>query len=53
MGSWSFDDGKLEFQIFVPNTLYHENILENLALSMSIRSDWVNQQFGKWFNQAG
>jgi hypothetical protein len=53
MGSWGFEDNKLEYEAFIPNTLYHADILENLALSMAIRAQWVNEQFGRWFNQAG
>lgn len=50
MGSWSFEDGQLEYESFVPNTLYQEGILENMTLSMAIRAQWVNDQFSAWFN---
>lgn len=51
LGSWGFEDGKLEYESFVPNTLYHANVLENLALSIAMRANWVNEQFQRWFNQ--
>ncbi len=51
IGSWGFEDGKLEYEAFIPNTLYHEGIMEHLALSMAVRAAWVNEQFQRWFNQ--
>jgi hypothetical protein len=50
LGSWSFEDGQLEYESFIPNTLYSEGILENITLSMAIRAQWVNDQFAAWFN---
>lgn len=51
LGSWGFEEGHLEYEAFVPNTLYHADVLENLALSMAVRANWVNEQFQVWFNQ--
>lgn len=52
MGSWCYDDGALEFECFVPNTCYHVDILEAISLSMAIRAEWANEQFGRWFAAA-
>ena len=52
MGSWGFDDGKVQFECFVPNTSFHEGVLMNTALSMAIRANWVTEQFQAWFNAA-
>ncbi len=49
MGSWSFEDGQIEYESFVPNTLYQEGVLENMTLSNAIRAQWVNEQFAAWF----
>lgn len=52
MGSWGFDEGKLQFECFVPNTSFHDGVLMNTALSMAIRANWVTEQFQAWFNAA-
>lgn len=52
MGSWGFDEGKLQFECFIPNTSFHEGILMNAALSMAIRANWVSEQFNAWFQAA-
>lgn len=52
MGSWGFDEGKLQYECFVPNVAFHEGVLMNLALSMSIRAQWVADQFAIWFQAA-
>lgn len=52
LGSWCYDNGALEFECFVPNTCYHADILEAISLSMAIRAEWANEQFGRWFAAA-
>ncbi len=52
MGSWGFDEGKLQFECFIPNTSFHEGILMNTALSMAIRANWVGEQFATWLAAA-
>lgn len=52
LGSWGFDEGKLQFECFVPNVAHHDGVLMNLALSMSIRAQWVADQFAIWFQAA-
>lgn len=50
MGSWGFDAGQLQYECFVPNTSYHLGILENLSLSMSVRSQWINEEYPRLFS---
>lgn len=48
LGSWGYDGGRLQFEMFIPNTSYHEGLLEALSLSMAVRAQWVNEQFLVW-----
>jgi len=52
MGSWGFDEGVLQYECFVPNVAFHDGVLMNMALSMSIRAQWAADQFAVWFNAA-
>lgn len=53
LGSWGFDDNNLQFEAFIPNTSFHEGLLEAQSLAMSIRAQWVSEQFDKWVNGVG
>jgi hypothetical protein len=52
LGSWGFDEGVLQFESFVPNTSFHDGILMNMTLAMSIRANWVAEQFAAWYQAA-
>lgn len=52
LGSWCNDHGALEFECFIPNTIYHQSILEAMSLAMAIRAEWASEQFHKWFEAA-
>ena len=45
LGSWCAHDGKLAFRLFVPNALYDARVLEELCVTMSTRSIWVDEWF--------
>lgn len=45
LGSWCNHAGKLAYRMFVPNSLYSDNVMHEIAIGMCVRADWVNDYF--------
>ena len=45
LGSWCNHNDSLAFRLFIPNTLYQEGILEQIAVTMATRAIWVTEFF--------
>ncbi len=45
IGSWCNHDQMLAFRLFIPNKLYQERVLHELAVTMAARAIWANEFF--------
>lgn len=45
LGSWCNHQGKLAYRMFVPNSLFSDNVMHELAIGMCVRADWANDYF--------
>jgi len=52
IGSWCVHGTQLAFRAFLPNTVYQHDLLPQIALTMALRAQWVDEYFLELYTAA-